>query len=129
MTTELMMLVLCGLLSLALALATIAIHFLHFGGKTIRSNREEYPPLYGIAGRVVRAHANLTESLLPFTIVVLVANAVQVSNRWTIYGSEVFLLARLAHASLYISGIPEVRSIAFYVGLLATITTAAQLLR
>lgn len=129
MITELTMLVFCGLLSLALALATITIHFVRFGGKTIRSNREQYPPLDGIAGRVVRAHGNLTESLIPFAIVVLVANAGQVSNRWTIYGSEVFFLARLAHASLYVGGIPEVRSVAFYVGLLATITIAVQLLR
>ncbi len=127
MSTELAMLVWSGLLSLLLALATIAIHFVRFGGTTIRGNREHYPALEGAAGRIVRAHANMNEALLPFAIVVIAGQLLHFSNGYTVLAAEIFLAARLAHAGLYAAGIPEVRSVAFYVAFLATIVFAAQL--
>jgi len=127
MSAEIVSLVGCAVLSLMLALTTIAIHFRRFGGPMIRSNRDSYPPLDGAAGRVVRAHQNLNESLIPFALIVLAAQFSHVSNSWTVAGSELFLGARVAHAGLYIAGIPEVRSLAYYLGLVATVVTAAQL--
>ena len=73
MTTELAMLATAALLSLGLALATVAVHFRAFGGAVIRGNRDGYPRLDGLAGRVVRAHAGLNEALLPFAVIVFVA--------------------------------------------------------
>jgi uncharacterized MAPEG superfamily protein len=73
MPTEILMLVLSGLLSLVIAALTIAIHFRAYGGKAIRGNRDDFPPLRGVSMRVVRAHANLNEALLPFAIVVIAA--------------------------------------------------------
>ena len=128
MTVELTVLVLCGLLSLALALATIAIHFARYGGKTIRGNRDAFPLLDGAAARVVRAHLNLNEALLPFAIMVLAAAALRLSNGWTIHAAQAFFAGRLAHAALYLAGVTPWRSIAYYCGLLATLVYAAQLL-
>ena len=128
MSTELSMLVWSGLLSLTLALAVIAIHFRSFGGKTIRGNRDAYPNLTGLAGRIVRAHANLNEALIPFTIVVLVAAAIHVSNAWTAGAAVAFLGARVAHAGLYAVGATPWRSISYYAGLIATLTFAAQII-
>ena len=130
MSTELSMLVWSGLLSLTLALAVIAIHFSSFGAKTIRGNRDAYPELTGPAGRIVRAHANLNEALLPFAIVVLVvlvAAAIHVSNEWTAGAAVAFLGARVAHAVLYAVGATPWRSIFYYAGLIATLTFAAQI--
>jgi uncharacterized MAPEG superfamily protein len=90
MTTELLMLVLTGLLSLLVAFLTIAIHFRTYGGKMIRSNRDDFPPLEGVAMRVVRAHANLNEALLPFAIVVIAAALLRCSNPATVCASIAF---------------------------------------
>jgi uncharacterized MAPEG superfamily protein len=116
MTLEILMLVLSGGLSLLLAVLTIAVHFARYGGRMIRSNRDDFPPLEGLALRVVRAHANLNEALLPFAIVVLAAALTGVSNPWTVYGAIVFFGARLPW-----------RSLAYYAGLAATVVVAAQL--
>jgi len=127
MSAEILMLVLSGLLSLLVAVLTIAIHFVRYGGKMIRSNRDDFPPLDGLAMRVVRAHANLNEALLPFAIVVLAASALHVSNQWTVYAAEAFFVSRLAHAGLYLIGATPWRSISYYCGLIATLVLATQL--
>ncbi|MBV8971544.1 MAG: MAPEG family protein [Sphingomonadaceae bacterium] len=127
MTTELTALVACALLALGLALLTVAVHLRAFGGPAIRSSRDDYPPLTGLAGRVVRAQANHGEALLPFAVVTLAAAHLGVSNGVTAGAAEAFLGARIAHASLYLAGVPILRSVAFYAGLVATLVIAAQL--
>ncbi len=127
MPTEILMLVLSSLLSLVVAVLTIAIHFRTYGGKMIRSNRDEFPPLQGLAMRVVRAHANLNEALLPFAIIVAVAALLHVSNLLTVYAAIAFFTARVAHALLYLLGATPWRSISYYCGLVATVVFAAQL--
>jgi uncharacterized MAPEG superfamily protein len=126
---ELTILVCCGLLSLSLALTTIAVHGRRFGGATIRSNREGYPKLDGVAGRVVRAHANLNEALVPFGLIILALVMAHGASGRSALAAATFLGARIAHASFYIAGIVVLRSIAFYVGLVATIVLATQVLQ
>ena len=127
MTIELRMLAWSGILSLLLALVVIAVHFSRFGGTTIRGNREHYPPLDGMAGRVVRAHANLNEALLPFGVAVLCLTLARAGNSWSAAAAQMFVVARVGHAGLYVAGVPEVRSVTFYVGLAATLVVFAQL--
>ncbi len=127
MPTEILMLVLTGLLSLAVAGLTIAIHFSRYGGKMIRGNRDDFPSLDGVAMRVVRAHANRNEALLPFAIIVIAAALLHVSNALTVYAAIAFFAARTAHAALYLAGATPWRSISYYCGLIATIVFAAQL--
>ncbi len=127
MSTEILMLVLTGLLSLAIAVLTIGIHFRAYGGKMIRSNRDDFPPLEGLAMRVVRAHANLNEALPPFAIVVIAAAVLHISNPMTVYAAITFFAARAAHALLYLVGATPWRSISYYCGLIATIAFTTQL--
>lgn len=126
MRVEIVSLALSALLSLCLALLTIAVHGLRFGGPAIRGNREGYPPLDGLAGRVVRAHANLNEALLPFAAVVLAAQAVHVANPVTAGAAQLFLAARIAHASFYVGGVRILRSVSYYLALAATVAIARQ---
>ncbi|WP_223575178.1 MAPEG family protein [Xanthomonas citri] len=74
-----------------------------------------------------RAHRNLLENLLPFTAVALVASAVQVSNTITVVASLVFFGARLLHVLCYLFGIPGVRTLAYHLGVWATLAYALQL--
>jgi uncharacterized MAPEG superfamily protein len=124
MNTELAMLALSGLLSLTLSLLTIAIHGVTFGGPAIRSNRETFPELSGVSGRMVRAHASLNEALVPFAMIVI---ATSLTNTLTAGAAEVFLAARIAHASFYVGGVRILRSVSFYVALGATVVIAIQL--
>jgi uncharacterized MAPEG superfamily protein len=121
------MLLLTGLLSLVVAVLTIAIHFRAYGGKMIRGNRDDFPPLRGVAMRVVRAHANLNEALLPFAIIAIAAGLLHVSTPLTVYAAIAFFAARAAHTLLYLIGATPWRSISYYCGLLATVVFAAQL--
>jgi uncharacterized MAPEG superfamily protein len=127
MPSEILMLVLTGLLALVLGVSTIVVHFRAYGGKMIRGNRDDFPPLEGAAMRVIRAHANLNEALLPFAIVVIAAGLVHLSNPLTVCAAIAFFAARATHALLYIVGATPWRSISYYCGLIATIFLAAQL--
>jgi len=128
MSATLSALIASALLSLALAALTIVIHLRAYGGKVIRGNRDDYPPLGGMAGRVVRAHANLNEALLPFAIICGAALTTGVADRTTAWAAAVFFVARLAHAGFYLAGASPWRSVAFYAGLGATLVIACQLL-
>jgi uncharacterized MAPEG superfamily protein len=93
----------------------------------IRSNRDDFPPLKGVAMRVMRAHANLNDALLPFAIIVIAARLLHVSTPLTMYAAIAFFAARVAHALFYLIGATPWRSVSYYCGLIATIVFAAQL--
>ena len=116
-----------ALLALALPLLQIAMHLRAFGGPAVRGNRDGYPRASGALGRVVRAHANLVESLVAFAAVALAAELLGVANRLTAAAAGLYVLARLVHAVTYVLGVPVVRSAAFYAGVLATVVIAVQL--
>lgn len=69
----------------------------------------------------------MIESLIPFAIAVLAADASGVSTRWTVAASAMFHAARVVHATTYALGITVIRSAAFYAGLIATVILIAQL--
>jgi uncharacterized MAPEG superfamily protein len=45
----------------------------------------------------------------------------------TALASEVYVAARLAHYALFVAGIPFVRTLAFFIGVAATLVIAATL--
>lgn len=65
------------------------------------------------AERLKRAHYNAVENLAPFAAIVLVANAVGVSNEATTTSAAVYFWARVAHAVVYALAIPWLRTLAF----------------
>ena len=73
-------------------------------------NREDLPPLTGIAGRAQRAHRNMLESLVLFAVLVLVAQAAGKANAATATGSLIFFWARVVYALVYLVGIPWLRT-------------------
>jgi uncharacterized MAPEG superfamily protein len=74
-------------------------------------------PLWG--QRANRAHINAVEAFAPFAALVLVAHVGGVSNEATAMWAALFFWARLAHAVIYILGIPFLRTIIFTVGFVA----------
>jgi len=128
MSIELLTVVICALLCLALPLFYSAIYARQVGFSTISGNRDSVPEPQGTAGRALRAHRNLIENLVPYAAVVLVAHAIGVSNSVTAGAAMVFLGARVVHALSYIAGIVGLRTVAWNVGVAATVVIGVQVL-
>ena len=85
-------------------------------------------PLAMWAQRMKAAHYNAVENLVVFAALVLVANAVGVSNETTVLACQAYFWARVVHAAAYTFGIPWVRTLAFAVGFVCQMAIALQLL-
>ena len=79
--------------------------------------------------RAERAHANLVENLPAFAILVLVAHVAGKANATTALGATLFFWGRVAHAAVYVAGIPYARTAAFFVGTAGELLILSQLWR
>ena len=80
------------------------------------------------AQRLMKAHTNAVENLVVFATLVLLANALGISNAAIASASIAYFWARVVHALAYTFGIPWVRTLAFTVGFLAQAVVAWQIL-
>ena len=80
------------------------------------------------ARRMKAAHANATENLVVFAILVLVANAVGISNAATVFAASLYFWARVVHLLAYTMALPWVRTLAFAGGFVAQAIFAWQLI-
>jgi uncharacterized MAPEG superfamily protein len=80
------------------------------------------------AQRMMKAHANAAENLVVFATLVLVANAMGVSNNVVAGASMLYFWARLVHALAYTFAVPWVRTLAFTAGFVAQAAVAWQIL-
>lgn len=128
MTTELMMLVWAVLLTIGLAGIGVGGLIFQRGLKYAFGNRDQPEPLAPWAERAQRAHRNMIENLAPFAALVLVAQSAGISNEATVLGAWLFFWARVAHAVIYIAGIPYLRTVAFAVSLMGMFRIAVALL-
>ena len=80
------------------------------------------------ARRMKAAHANAIENLVVFAALVLVANAVGISNSATVFAASLYFWARLVHLLAHTLALPWVRTLAFVVGFVAQAIFAWQLL-
>jgi uncharacterized MAPEG superfamily protein len=127
MTIELLTLVALALLCLLLPAVYGPARSRQVGMAGLLGNRDDLPPPEGLAGRGLRAHQNLIENLVPYAAVVLTAQALDISNGMTRVGAVVFLVARLVHAASYLAGVTILRTLAYGVGVVATLLILIQL--
>ena len=85
-------------------------------------------PVARWAERLQAAHYNAVENLVVFAVLVLVADAIGISNETTVLACMAYFWARLVHAVAYTFGIPWVRTLAFAAGFLCQAALAWQLL-
>jgi uncharacterized MAPEG superfamily protein len=71
------------------------------------------------AQRLYFAHTNAVENLVIFASLVLILDDINHSTQTTAIACAVYFWARLAHAIVYMLGIPVLRTLAFTVGFLA----------
>ena len=97
------------------------------GLTTLAGNREDLPVLTGFAGRAKRAHLNMIENMVLFSILVLVAVIANKTNATTAMGALIFFWGRLIYAVIYLLGIPWLRTVAWFVSVIGMVMIAWQL--
>jgi uncharacterized MAPEG superfamily protein len=127
MTPELVYLVWSAALTLVLAVIAASGATLEVGLPKLAGNRENMPEMPGWAGRAARAHRNMLESLVLFAILVFAARIASVSNAMTLLGAQLFFWGRVAHALIYIAGIPWLRTAAWLVSVIGLLLIFWQL--
>ena len=95
----------------------------------LAGNREDLPEMVGWAGRARRAHLNMVENLLLFSALVLIAAIAGKANATTAMGAMIFFWARLAYAVIYLIGIPWLRTLVWFVGVIGMAMIAWVLLQ
>ena len=76
-------------------------------------------PLWG--KRADRAHLNAVETFAPFAALVIIAHVTDKANAMTAFWAAAYFWLRLAHAVVYLLGIPLIRTIIFTLGYVSVI--------
>ena len=113
MPLELQLLVWSVALAFILMLIAVSGAILQAGLPKLASNREGLADCTGLPGRAQRAHRNMLENLILFAALVLVAQAAGRLNAMTALGAQLFFWGRVAHAVIYIAGVPWLRTAAY----------------
>ena len=92
-------------------------------------NREGLPEITGWAGRARRAYLNMLENLVLFAALVLIAAVSGKANATTAMGAMIFFWGRLAHAVVYLIGIPWLRTVCWSVSVIGMVMIAWMLLQ
>ncbi len=128
MTPEISYLVLSAVLAFVQVVIAALAATAQFGLPTLAGNREGMAKPEGLCGRALRAHANMLESLILFAILVLAAQAAGVSTAMTVLGAQLFFVARLVYAVVYLIGIPWLRTAVWAVSIVGLALIALELL-
>ena len=128
MTPEFILLAATLVLALVQILAAGAARTKELGSAWNAGPRDGTPPPPGkLAGRLIRAQANLFETLPLFIAAVLMAHVAGKDGTLTLLGAQLYFFGRLAYVPLYAFGVPYVRSAAWGVATLGLVLIIAAL--
>ena len=122
MSTDLKYLALTAILTASLWIPYIACQVMTNGNLTPQNYLDPTPrpvPLWGM--RANRAYVNAVESFAPFAALVIVAHLTGKANATTAFLATSFFWLRLAHAVVYLLGIPYLRTVIYTLGFVAVI--------
>jgi uncharacterized MAPEG superfamily protein len=129
MRIELTMLGATLILALVQIFLTAQIRTRQYGTKWNTGARDEtMPSLNPLAGRLVRAQANLFETLPLFIGAVLACAAANRFGSLSVIGTQLYFWARLIYVPLYAAGIPVVRTLVWMIGTLGLVLVLASLM-
>ena len=118
MTPEFIVLAFTLILALVQIGAAGAARTVELGGKWNAGPRDEaVPPPGKLAGRLIRAQANLFETLPIFAAAVIMAHIAGKDGQLTMIGTHLYFFGRLIYLPLYAFGIPYGRSLVWLVAL------------
>ena len=90
-------------------------------------NREEEIEQAPWAARADRAAQNMKENLPLFTALVLLAHVSGEADASSALGAQIFVAARVAHAAVYVAGIPYLRTLIWAVSVAGMALIASSL--
>jgi uncharacterized MAPEG superfamily protein len=129
MSVELTMLAYATALLIVLVVIQATAGVMAQGLTAMAGSRDDLPPPKPFQARTKRLVDNHREGLTMFAPLVLIAAVQHVSSNVTVLGAELFFYARVAHAVLYLAGVPMIRPLAWGVGLAGTIMVLLGALR
>jgi uncharacterized MAPEG superfamily protein len=71
--------------------------------------------------RTKRVVDNHREGLIMFAPLILIAAELDLSNWMTVWGAQLFAYSRIAHAVVYLAGVPLIRPLFWFAGLIGTV--------
>ncbi len=120
MSPELTTLALAALLGLFQLMIAARTGNRQRGLKWNLSARDEAPPpVDKVAGRLERAFRNFMETFPFFAVAVIVLALLGRHNWATVWGSQIYLGARIVYFLLYAFGVPVVRTLVWLIALLS----------
>jgi uncharacterized MAPEG superfamily protein len=120
MTTELRYLAFTAILTAALWIPYVVCQVLTNGPLAPANYVDPTPrPLPPWGRHADRAYLNAVENFAPFAALVIIAHVAGKADAMTAFWSASFFWLRLAHALVYLFGIPYVRTIVFTLGFVA----------
>ena len=128
MTNDLWMLLAAAAIQWALILVAATTNIATGGMKWALGNREERGEIPPWLARTERASRNMAENLPLFAILVLVAHVSNSADAMSNQGAMIFVGARIAHALVYIAGIPGLRTLCWVVSVVGMGMIAASIL-
>ena len=121
MTTELTMLAYSVALLIVLVLIQASIGVQAKGLVPMANNRDDVGPATGFHARLLRVVDNHREGITMFAPLILIAAVAYIHSGMDLLGAQMFFYSRLAHAILYVTGIPLVRPLFWVVGVAGTV--------
>ena len=113
MTTEFEMLIWATALTILLWIPYILAHIMNVGLLPALTYKGDGTPLPAWAARAKKAHANALENLVPFAVLILVANQLDISNTATTTAAVAYFWLRVAHFITYTANVPFGRTLTF----------------
>lgn len=128
MTPEFIMLAFTLILALVQILWAAGARTSELGLKWNAGARDgETPPPGVMAGRLIRAQANLFETLPIFAAAVIMAHVAGDEGQLTFVGTHLYFFGRLIYLPLYAFGVAYVRSLAWVMSLAGLVMVIAAL--
>ena len=126
-------------IELSYLVASAALFFVYIFAEVIAGNlqynvsellgaRDNLADHNSAVGRAKRATSNMLEAMIMFVPLILVAHATNNLNDMTALGAAIFFWARVAYAPCYWFGIPVLRTLAWFAGIIGTVIVFLQVL-
>lgn len=124
MSTELSMLAATACLLLVLTLIQGTRNVLFLGLSVAAGNQHGLATWQGWHDRLNRAIRNLIEAIAIFAPLVIATHLLDLTNDKTAFGAQLFFASRIAHAVLYVAGVPYARTGAWFAGVVGILIIA-----
>lgn len=119
--------------------ASVALFFVYILGEVVTGNlqykpnellgaRDSLPENNAAVARAKRATSNMLEAMIMFVPLILIVAVTDRYNDWTATGAALFFFSRLAYAPAYWLGVPVLRSLLWFAGLVGTILVFLQVI-